>query len=484
MHGKHLNNLLKKLVSKGRECEWVEFKENNSNPEMIGEYLSALSNSAFLLDEPYGYLVYGVNDSLEVVGTNFNFFEAKVGNEPLENWLSHNLDPRIDFQASGLESNNKRVVIIRVDSTRLKPVSFRGVEFVRIGSVKKKLKEHPEKERKIWEKTSKTSFENLSAKDNVSSDEVLSLINYPKYFDMMNLPLPQNKDGIILRLKEESIIRDNNIGTYDITNLGAILFAKDLHSFPELERKALRVVIYKGKNRIVTLKEHLVSSGYAVGFEGAMGYINDQLPSNEVIGQALRETVKMYPELAIRELVANTLIHQDFTIKGTGPMVEIFDDRIEISNAGSPLVDTLRLIDHKPISRNEKLAYLMRRLKICEERGTGIDKVINEIESYQLPAPRFTQEESYFRAIIYAHKTLRQMNKEDKTRACYQHSCLQYVSNEVMTNESLRNRFNISEANYSIASRIIADTLAANLIKPSDPESKSKKNASYLPFWA
>jgi ATP-dependent DNA helicase RecG len=124
----------------------------------------------------------------------------------------------------------------------------------------------------------------------------------------------------------------------------------------------------------------------------------------------------------------------------------------------------------------------MCRFKTCEGRGTGIDKIINEIENYQLPALRFEQEQTYFRATIYAHKTLRQMNKEDKIRACYQHSCLQYVSNEVMTNESLRKRFDISESNYSIASKIIVDALTSKLIKPSDPESKSKKNTSYLPF--
>ena len=66
-----------------------------------------------------------------------------------------------------------------------------------------------------------------------------------------------------------------------------------------------------------------------------VGYINGLLPTNEVIGQALRRTVPMFPELAVRELVANALIHQDFSVTGAGPMVEIFADRIEITNPGA-----------------------------------------------------------------------------------------------------------------------------------------------------
>lgn len=181
--------------------------------------------------------------------------------------------------------------------------------------------------------------------------------------------------------------------------------------------------------------------GYAIGFEGLVDYINDKLPANEEIGKAFRKEVKMYPELAIRELVANALIHQDFRETGTGPMLEIFNDRIEISNPGKPLIDTLRFIDYSPQSRNERLASLMRRVNICEERGSGIDKVINEVELYQLPAPNFIEIDNSLKVIMYSYKTLRQMDKQDKVRACYQHFCLKYVSNEFMTNTSLRDRF-------------------------------------------
>lgn len=182
-------------------------------------------------------------------------------------------------------------------------------------------------------------------------------------------------------------------------------------------------------------------------------------------------------------MVVNALIHQDFYIAGTGPMIEIFNDRIEITNPGQPLIDTLRLLDAPPQSRNEKLASIMRRFKICEERGSGIDKVVFETEFYQLPAPDFLKTENHFKVILFAHKTFSQMNKKDRVRACYLHCCLKYVSGDKMTNTTLRERFKIVAKNYPIASGIISDTVEAGLVKPYDPDNKSKRYVSYVPFW-
>ena len=119
----------------------------------------------------------------------------------------------------------------------------------------------------------------------------------------------------------------------------------------------------------------------------------------------------MYPILAVRELAANALIHQDFAITGTGPMIEIFDDRMEITNPGKPLVSTDRFLDTAPRSRNEALASFMRRAGICEERGSGIDKVVFETELHQLPAPFFEMAENATRAVLFAHKELREMRQ-------------------------------------------------------------------------
>ena len=310
---------------------------------------------------------------------------------------------------------------------------------------------------------------------------MLSYLDFQKFFKLVNLPLTLDVDKIIDKFcKEKLIVRSKSL--FSITNLGAILFASDIIEFENLKRKTIRVVLYDGKDKIKAIIEQVGSYGYAVGFEGLINFINDKLPANEEIGKALRYNVKMYPEIAVRELVANAIIHQDFSIKGAGPLIEIFSDRIEITNPGNPVISTQRFIDEVQ-SRNEKLAQMMRRMGICEERGSGIDKVISEVELYQLPAPLFLTLENSTKVILFAHRKLNQMDKSSKINACYQHCCLKYVMQDKMTNQTLRKRFNIEDSNYPMASRIINDTINAGLIKPEDPDNTSKKFASYIPFW-
>jgi predicted HTH transcriptional regulator len=417
------------------------------------------------------------------VGTTFSPLQKGKGNEDFIPWLARLLSPRIHFDYFELELEDERIVLFRIKATQNTPVKFSGIPYIRIGSATKKLADYPEKERLIWTKEPPSIFEKGIAAYYVTGDDVLKLLDYPSYFDLMQIALPDNRNAIFEKLIQEKLIVSND-SNYDITNLGAILFARELDKFETLGRKAIRVVIYQGKNKLKTKKEQEGKKGYANGFNGLIGYINDQLPANEEIGKAFRKEVKLFPELAIRELVANAIIHQDFSEKGTGPMVEIFDDRIDITNPGSPLINTMRFVDHNPQSRNEKLAHFMRRINVCEERGSGIDKVISECEHYQLPAPKFLEGENYTRATLFSYKSLRQMDREDKIRACYLHACLKQVSNEYMTNQSLRRRFGIEEKNYSIVSRIIAEGIKSELIKDYDSESNSKKHAKYLPFWA
>jgi predicted HTH transcriptional regulator len=146
-------------------------------------------------------------------------------------------------------------------------------------------------------------------------------------------------------------------------------------------------------------------------------------------------------------------------------------------------VEVNRLMDMPPRSRNQILASLMRRLHICEEQGSGIEKVVFDCEFYQLPAPLFETREDNMVATLYSPRSLTRMDKGDRIRACYLHACLKHVSSEIMTNESIRKRFNILDSNYPAASRIIKETMESKLIRLKDPDSKSKKHSQYVPFW-
>jgi predicted HTH transcriptional regulator len=135
-------------------------------------------------------------------------------------------------------------------------------------------------------------------------------------------------------------------------------------------------------------------------------------------------------------------------------------------------------------SRNERLADFMRRMNICEERGSGIDRVVHEAELFQLPAPRFQSDSLRTTVTVYGPQPFEEMDREDRIRACYQHCALKWVLNERMTNQSLRERFGLPESRAAIASQIIGATIEAGMIKPDEAVGASRKYARYLPFWA
>lgn len=479
-----LISLVKELCRLPQETEWVEFKRN-ADVEVIGEYISALANSAALHGKQQAYLVFGVDDqSHKLVGTSFKPSVQKHKQQEVESWLLQKISPKIHFRFYEFEVDDQTpVVLLEIQPASHNPVQYEGVEYFRLGSYKKKLKEFPEKERALWRVFDKTPFEQQFAASNLPADEVLRLLDYPAYFDLMGLPLPENRKGILAALCADKLIKESSADKWHITNLGAILFAKKLQQFQHLGRKAVRLVMYKGNSRIETVREIDGSKGYASGFEGLIDYLKTLLPSNEEIGKAFRKEVPMYPELAIRELVANAIIHQDFSVSGTGPMIEVFEKRMEITNPGTPLVATERFLDSPPQSRNEALASFMRRVNICEERGSGIDKVVFQTEVYQLPAPVFEVTANHTRSVLFSYKTFADMDKAERAHACYMHCCLKYVNREPMNNPSLRERFGIEAKSKSMVSRVIKEAVEMELIKPYDADVGAKA-LRYIPFWA
>jgi ATP-dependent DNA helicase RecG len=484
-----LHKIINRLLKLPKESEWAEFKLNfkfekdNKSEEEIGRYISALSNGACLQNEPYGYLAFGINDkTLQPDGTSFQGKMHKVGNEEFEHWLLQRISPRIEVQIFQTKYQDKHLCIFQIQAASGQPTCFLNQDYIRVGSITRSLKDFPEKERKLWTKSHKQPFERGIAMQAASVEDVVKLLDTQCFFDLLNMPYPSTRDAVISKFISEKFIKHHADG-YAITNLGALLFAKNLKEFDTIKRKAVRVIQYDGRGKLKTLKDQEGIYGYAVGFKGLIKFINDLLPSNEIIGQALRQTVLMYPEIAIRELVANAIIHQDLNETGTGPMVEIYSDRVEISNPGLPLITPDRFIDEYQ-SRNEDLAGVLRRLMICEEKGSGMDKVVSNIELYQLPAYDVHIQEKHTKVILYAYQSFAEMDRKDRIRACYQHACLKFITNDRMTNTSLRERFKIADENAAMVSRIIKDTYEAGLIKEEDPESKSRKYVRYIPIWA
>ena len=330
MDQEQLEKLIKNLILLSCETETIEFKENNFDKDEIGKRISALSNSANLHDKKNAFLVFGIQDGTHnIVGTNFSVSNEKNGNEQLEFWLSKMINPRIDFRIYEFKYEDKKIVIFEIPPTINQPVKFNNVAYIRVGSTTPKLNDYPEKESKIWNNINKKSFEKGIAKESLTISEVLNLLDYSKYFSLTKQEIPSKTNQFVEKMAQHGLVRKVFDNSYDITNLGAILFAKNLNDFSTVKRKSIRVVIYRGNTKVDREKEQEGMLGYAIAFENLLDYVYDKLPHNEEISKTLRKEVKMYPEVAIREFVANALIHQDLSISGAGPMIEIFDNRIE-----------------------------------------------------------------------------------------------------------------------------------------------------------
>ncbi|UFS62631.1 putative DNA binding domain-containing protein [Sulfurimonas sp. HSL-3221] len=466
-----------------QELNELDWKESLSpNNKKLSQHLCAFANYA-----GGGFLVFGVNDiSGELVGISKKKAEEIL--QRLSSLARDTLEPVVSIDHLTVEYKTYPVLIVHIPESKTKPVYVKSSDmmdgtFIRTGGSTRHASRQEIGSLMLHSKT--PTFEELYATPVVSKSELLALLEYSSVFELLDKPIPQSFDDILRWLVEEKMIEIAGEDQYYITNLGALVAAHDLRKFDGLRRKTIRVIKYNGTNKVYTEKEKELTKGYAISFEDLLSYLHAMLPQNEIIEKALRRTVVVYPEIALRELVANALIHQDFTVRGAGPMVEIYDDRIEISNPGKllPSKHVERLIGTTPQSRNELLASHFRRYNICEERGTGFQKTITAIELYGLPPLKLEEGENYFRATMYMPKKFADMTPEERLMACYQHAVIQYLSNNSLTNSSLRERFKMHEKQRSMVSRLIKEGVEKKLIKPKNPESESSKFAEYIPFW-
>ena len=486
----YYQELVRSLAALPTEVEWVEFKVNNKDPERIAKYISGLSNVATLLDRPNAYIVWGIeNEGHGINGTGFEYRKAKKGNMELELWLAQQVNPKIGFTFHEVplqdECGNKiHVTLIEIPCAEGEPTRYGSVSYIRIGSNLKHLSEFKEKEAELWRKFDKTPLEKRIAYTEAGEEDVVTLLDYPGYYRKLGLPIPGNRDKVLQDLSDEKCIYKNDGGTWDITNYGALMIAADLRKFERLSKRVVRVIRYPDKSRLGGISEREFSSGYVISFEEIVAYIMTVIPQEEIMERGIRRQRFSFPESAIRELLANTLVHQALDQYGTNPMIEIFADRIEFSNAGAPLVAIERIIDTVPLSRNENMAGFMHRCGICEERGSGYDKIIAATSADALLAPKIENQNNQFTKVTLFSKIPFELTaKEDRVRTCYMFACLAFVNSSAISNADIRSAFGLEENDKVKASRVIRDTMSAKLIKPVDP-STAPRYMRYVPFWA
>lgn len=449
----------------------------SSKTDRLAQHLCAFANL-----KGGGLLVYGVNNDGSLFSISQEIADKTV--TLLGNIAKNNLSTSIAIEHSIMEYNGENLLFIHIPEQDEKPMHLRGNDLYKCytRSAGQTIKMTKKQVKILISQTRGIPFEEIAALENLSEKEVLEKLNFQKLFELLDKNTPKNTDAILNVLLEYKFISKDN-DNFIITNLGAILFANDINDYPELNGRNIIVRQYVGSNNRDLENEQKGVYGYAAGFEGLINFLIKKLPKTEII-EDIRKDIPIYPKVAIREFIANALIHQDFAIDGMPITIEIFTNRLVITNPGAPLNDVNRLLDMPPRSRNEILAQTMLLLGICERRGSGIDRAIEAIEERKLPAVKFEKSESHTRVILFPPKELREMSKTEKIRACYQHACLLFEDRKELNNQSLRERLGINKNDSSVASRIISDTFEFGLIKLSDPEITSRKYATYIPYYA
>lgn len=475
--------LIAALANQSTENECLEFKHGNTDPDRIGRGISALANSAALLGRTFSYKVWGIDDAThKFVGTAFDPKAQKIGNQELELWLRQYLSDNAEFRFESTDVSGRHLVLLRIWPAQYRPVLWRGIAYIRTGSSTQELKHGSRREEELWSRTRSEVFELQHALNSLTAEEVLAKLDADWYRQAFGVPQTASVDETLHRFASEQLIVKQDSGRYAITNLGALMFARDLDDFPTVARKALRVIRYDGTSPISPSRSKTFAFGYAK-LDQMLEYIEALLPEQEVIQGARRVTQRAFPHMALRELIANMLIHQDLSVTGAGPMVCIFEGRIEFTNPGQSLVDIARMLNDPPHSRNEKMAALCRRMQLCEEAGSGWDKVVLDCERHRLPAPQVEEPGDNMRVTLVQETPYRDLTRQQRMDAAYWHACIRYGLHQPMTNASLRERFGLPASGASQMSRLIKTCLDAHVLKVADPDA-GKRFVRYLPYWA
>ena len=482
-------DLIYQLIGYPDETEWIEFKEGNSDPVQIGKDISALANSAAYHGRETAYKLWGVSDvDHKLLGTSFDPLTKKAkGNQDLQIWLRRMLSPNANYDFQTIEGpSGERFVVAAIRAAVGQPVYFEHRAYIRVGSNTTELVNASGREAELWRRLQRSDFEEHVAEKDLSPDDLADLLDMEAFFDLMASRRPSTVEAGIPFFLEQGLVRKQDDGRYSITNLGALLVARRISDFRGLRKRPLRVMRFAGKGSMDILDDQFFEQGYALSLPKAESYIMSVIPAREVVDGAFRRVVRLYPQPAVRELLANTVIHQDLAVTSSGPLVGIYENRIEFSNPGASLIPKDRVLNAFPKTRNNGLVGLLRQMDLCEEGGTGWDRVVAACEEAHMMAPRIeSAEETGTRVTLYAGTGYERMSKRERMDAAYWHACLMYAQSEAMSNQSLRERFGLPSDKKSLVaiSRLLRECCESGLIREEDKDAGARYRR-YVPAWA
>ncbi len=384
-----LHALLERLRAEPYETEWLEFKNNHYESQVIGEYFSALANAAAVQGKPKGYLVFGIEDETHaVVGTGFDPERVKAkGNQPLLIWLAMGMRPNVGFEYFVTTTEGKRIVLFAINSAFDRPVKFYGEAFIRVGSSKTALSKHPEKERAIWSRRADwtAQISERATLDDLDPAAIAKArqeyrIKYPAKADDLEV-----WDDTTFLNKAKVMIRGQ------VSNAALLLLGKD-ESSPLLSPSVSRLSWFlKGADDKEQDYEHFGPPAILWAEKLARRVRNltiRELPSGTLFPIELLQ----YDAWVLREALHNCIAHQDYRMNARINVVE-YPDRLMFTNQGSFLpgtVESVILQDSPPeIYRNPFLAEAMVNLNMIDTQGGGIKRMFTTQAKRFFPMPDY-----------------------------------------------------------------------------------------------
>lgn len=343
------------------EREWFEFKENWFIADELGEYICALANTAAMFGRKYAYMVWGVADRThEMVGTSFDFHQDVKG-EPLQNYISRQLSPSVNYVFEECTIDGKRLVLLTIPAAKHLPVSYKWERFIRIGSSKESLRRFPEKEIFLFH----VLRDGFPTVENTESE----------YQDLTFTKLKLYYGAKGLALNDETFERNLSLRTEDGKyNILAQLLSDNSHIL-------IRIGSFSGRTKSARMTDIRDFGNtcllYSIDDLVNYGKLLNAIQPDEDNRLVSRDDIPLFNQDVYREAVINALIHNSWT-SGNGPTITVFSDRIEILSRGSlaPGQTIEGFFKGESVPVNQKLAEICLQVHISERMGRGVPRIV------------------------------------------------------------------------------------------------------------
>lgn len=389
MNTQELTALLDRLRAEPHESEWLEFKANRFEPQALGEYLSALANSACLLGKPRAYLVFGIEDgSHTVVGTTFDpQAEKGSGNQLLPLWLSLGLHPNTGFEIHPFIYHGQRVVLFEIHPAFDQPVKFYSKAYIRDGSSKTELARYPEKQRQIWQRRVDWSAQVCERATLSDLDPAAILKARTEYKTKFPSKAAQVNDW-----DDATFLNKTKLSIHGAVTNAALLLLGLPESSSLLSPAVARISWLLKNDRNEDQDYEHFEPPFLLNVDKVLARIRNltvrELPSGTLFPMEMSQ----YDPWVIREALHNCIAHQDYGLRGRIQVVET-PQGLTLTNVGGFLPGRVEIVIEQDapleIYRNPFLAEAMVNLNMIDTQGGGIKRMFQAQRRRFFPMPDY-----------------------------------------------------------------------------------------------